>query len=229
MKLKIPIILSIVAVVLIVFAWLFSGMIKLYLPSSSKKAAIVAQEYVQNNFQQSMKYLGVDTIFEPAGYWVYFSPESKSDLKFYVFVSPEFTIYQDNYYSKYFEYQLETIFNGDVKALWSEDAYLTASMDARMLNADEPSLDEDINIEDAKDYLGNYTFLIVTKQPLETKAKQDEAKKILDTLQSIKSRGYEPYDVSFGYVESVSSRDIYFKMKKWKDITDAEQVLKCLE
>jgi hypothetical protein len=109
--------------------------IKSYLSYKENKAIQIAQEYLNQKYEQEMQYESTRfSWIDPSLYHVSFSPVCNSEIIFEVIVYPDLTIPEDrwefrqsswsadNYYVKYFEYCMEEYLAADVKRLWGNDA-----------------------------------------------------------------------------------------------------------
>ena len=207
-----------------------------------RQAVQIAQEYLNEKYEQEMEYKDIRKApIEPGVYHITFSPAKNPEVEFEVTIPNNLIIPErvrdfgqsnlsaDNYYNKYFEYQMEKYLVADVNRLWGD----TASIRVTVMDIDGyfdiPSeLNDTMSIEKMESYITNYWIVIrVDNMPLDNKSLEVLANKIFDFIQIINNEGFTPEGV--GYYNISEAENKYTEFSNLGQIETAAQVLEQLE
>jgi|GEM_PF-3561591 len=187
-------IIVVVVAAIIMILCLFSGIIKLYFPGRDKKAVIVAQEYLDTNYEQSMNYLSVETFFEPACYNVWFNPKDNTDIKFYVRVSPELSIYSENYIESKIVYAIESQLQEEINNIYN-NADVLAIFNSSLKNDNIP---EEFSLDEIKSIIdGRYRILITETNDINENNYHQEMNNIYEVVRLLYDKKINASNISF--------------------------------
>ncbi len=203
-----------------------------------EEALRLAQEHVDGRFQQEMIYIDYGYYFSELSYIVKFSPKNNPDLIFFVYVKEinnnELTPQErlivsdfDDYYEKYLEYELNQMYESDIKKIWGIDVKSSIWI-ADFQQSDIIGLHEFSTIEDAENILNNnYTLYIDLQSEIGSDGIREISQKIWRTLEIVKTTKVQPIKI---YIDNVGKDLEYFRIAQeefygFKNISDIEQYL----
>jgi hypothetical protein len=204
-------VLSIIGIIIVIGGILA---VKISLLSKENKAIELATEYLNSKYEREMRYESIRfSWIDPALYHVRFSLVENSDLIFEVLVQQDITIQDgvhenssaDNYYIKYFEYQMEDFLSDDIKRLWGNEADVQVlQMNNSLYSFLMPfELNDTMSLNEMKALLNNYWIYIETKETISDKRSINEsAYLIYQFIQAIRNYEFAPKTISYKYFDA---------------------------
>lgn len=218
--------------------------IKVYLSSKENKAIQIAQEYLNQKYEQEMQYESTRfSWIDPSLYHVSFSPVSNSEIIFEVIVYPDLTIPEDrwefgessrsadNYYVKYFEYCMGDYLVADVKRLWDYDATVKV-LDITyggVAFCVSPELDDKMTLAEMEPLINDYWIYIKTgEMTVDDQSLEESARRIFEFIQIIKNNGFMPETIDFWY-PATEDETTDVVLRNWNKIDTVDQVVALLK
>jgi hypothetical protein len=225
-------ILGIIFAVIIIVA----ASIKTYLTFKENKAVQIAQEYLNQKYEQEMQYQNVRFPWiDPSLYHVRFSPVNNPEIIFEVLVQLDLSLTEkdnkhgnfipDNYYVKYFEYCMEKYLVADVKHLWGDNATIKV-LDVNIGSAAfsvSPKINDEMTLMEMEPLIDDYWIYIRTNDTLVEELLEPIANRILEFIQIVKDNGFEPETLNFWSDGSESEMDML--LKNWDEIDSVDQII----
>lgn len=194
--------------------------IKIYLSSREHKAIQLAQEYLGQKYEQEMRYESVRySWIDPGQYHVYFI-SADTEIWFEVSMWPKALGFSDmppdeymwdNYLICFFHENLEEIILPEAINIWDENINIRVASSGGKgypsRGTEEPN--EQMTILELE-CLYNYEVYINTNRILTDDTKTEEAKRIFEMIQYIKTIQFQPREVLFLYQtgETENGKDV---------------------
>ena len=220
-----------------------------YDAQKENKAIQLAQDYLNQKYDQDMIYESVRYSWvEPGQYHVYFT-SVETEVWFGVSmwpralecseVPPDEYIW-DNYLESFFCRRSEEILFPEVENIWDENVSIQVSLITNNAypsrGAEEPN--EKMTVAEMEP-LYNYKFIINTHRLLNHESAKTEAERLFDMIQYIKTIQYEPREITIWYQTGKDEKDriltnsdtwseYYIKFVNYENIYSLEQIIEIM-
>ena len=223
------------------------AIIRLQYAFKEPKVIALAQEYLEQKYDQEMQYLGITFPIIEAPYRVCFSPADNLNLIITVRVKSDISLREesivgkihfmpDDYYMAYFELQMAEYFKNDIKMIWGDTANIFVSISSRAAASSfrvPTGLNNQLSLQDKEALIEKYLLFVNVDTMLGEDIKTEEAKKTLNFIQAIQQSGYKPDCLVFWYKAPKTVKDASgranLSIKDWMDIGNVEQVLEQMD
>ena len=193
------------------------------------KAENIAQEYLNKTYTQKM--IVNDTYYdiESNKYMATAYPKSNKAIKFFLFIDKQGNIWKDQYYLRYFGYELGKEANEYTKKLFGEDSRAYALIDGETIDIYNIStLNENTKLKDVIDKFDRkyYIGLVISG---EFRNSVNETKKLYAIIKYTNSLKYKPYKVCFSFYKEKSDTSNFhlsLKEKEYQSIDCTGELLK---
>ncbi len=218
--------------------------IKIYLSSKENKAIQIAQEYLNQKYEQEMQYENVRySWIDPSLYHVRFSPVSKPEIIFEVLVYPDLTIPEDrwefgqskksadNYYVKYFEYCMEKFLIADVTRLWGDKAtvkVLDVNIGGVAFSVSS-ELNDKITLMEMEPLIDDYWIYVrMNEIVFDELSTEKTANLIFEFIETIKNYDFVPKTIDFWH-PLTDDNEFDIALHDWDEIKTVDQVVERIE
>lgn len=205
------------------------------LPWNRAKARSVAENYLQEKYEEEMVYLNTRlSLVEPSCYQVRFYPKSDPEVQFEVVVLPnDFSLPKnpDNYIQQYFCVQMEKQYEAIVRSIWNETATINFFSESRYQKTP-------LNTEMALSSISqNIDYLILVHLPfrLTEENTNEEAHNIFSIIQLFRNDAINTPKLTFifrdendsDHVDEVRLRFyVFYSVEDISDETQVEEIIK---
>ena len=212
------------------------------LTSNYKEAIRIAQEYLDDKYDQEMLYQDIrKTPIEPGTYHVTFTSTNPPEIEFEVTVFDSLTIPErardfeqgalsaDNYYFKLFEYLMKEHLAADANRLWGSEATVRVTvMDFGVLFTISAELSDSMSLYEMESYIENYWVSIRANDLSSDKITLEGLScDIFEFLQILNQYGFRLEGTTFRFVSETDSIDVQFD--HLSEIETVDQVIEQLE
>jgi hypothetical protein len=209
----------------------------------SPKVIALAQEYLEQKYDQEMDYIRITYPIIEAPYRVCFSPANNPDLIITVRVRSDMSLRDENivggihfmpddYYMVYFETQMADFFENDIRRIWKDSATTSISISSRAAAASfrvPAGLNDQLSLWEMEALIEEYLLFVNVDTMLNEDAKVGEAQKIFDFIQGVQKSKYNPTRLVFWYqapktvIDASGRTNLSFE--DWMNIDSIEKVI----
>lgn len=201
-KFIIKFIVVIVAIIIIIL-FLVSFLLDLYNKNDKSKAMIVAQKYIDENYEQEMVFEKFSFFRVEEMYWVEFSKKENPDFKFTLNLSKdretsEFRVWSDDYLDTLICYGLKEKYQPIVNNIWGDNTHVSIRTNYTNVPKKFSYLNEYSSIDEIKENGLNDSFTIYVDIPyfFGVTEKKVEAEKIIKFVKIIQEDEYLSHQIS---------------------------------
>lgn len=230
--------------------------VRYHLSVKERKAVQLAQEYLDQKYEQEMQFESVRYSWvDPGLYHVYFI-STDTEIRFEVQMWPKALDFPevttddryiwDNYLSRFFCRKTEELVSPEVKMIWDENAKILVVLSSSNVYPSRRTSDPNEQMTASEmEPLYNYDFYIETNRLLNNESKIEEANRMFDMIEYVKKTQYRPREVLFWYQTGAIEKGkeiekkIWFgdgndpyhigRFENWFEINNVEEVVKAID
>jgi len=213
-----------------------------YLSPKYKKAISIAQEYLNQKYDQEMVYKDIRKApIDPGFYYITFLSTKPPEIEFEVVVYDSLTIPEkardfgsgdisaDNYYLKVFEYLMNEHLDADVNHLWGGSVTVHVRTESGGLVAISSELNDNMPLDEMESIIDGYWITITEHDTsLENKSLEVLAKELFDFIQIVNNEGFTPECITY-YIYDDGSDLKYIRFNDIGEIDSVTQIMERLE